>query len=413
MVKNSPRLCIICKGHRLLCGLSKCPFLTSYVKRVSIASKIMDKVIDGSTPPNVIVGESGYPYTSIYLGLPPGVYGDEAKLFDDPYSWHLKLGLEDIIEIRSGMAMLILPRIYVKDFEKLYESEVGLAAVSLKPVDAEGVVSKVLKTDMEFDYILPPTGPRILARDVKVVGDLKIPRKLEEMVFEDVKALEAIEELYRYGVDFYTIVRALSIGFLGYRNRRRIVPTRWAITAVDSSIGKSLLDAIKLYPEASETLVFYSEYLYNKYLVILSPGPYKAMWIEAWHPKAIYNPSKDIQWLEVRETKPNIFTAMDGGFIAARTSVLEYLYTAKRQAKVAILREILPQYIYPVGSWQIRQTVKHALTKGPILKNPSEEELRIFIEKSMNIPREAIEKAIEFIYEKKQLKLDRFSIKFK
>lgn len=37
------------------------------------------------------------------------------------------------------------------------------------------------------------------------------------------------------------------------------------------------------------------------------------------------------------------------GYVVARTSLPGYPYRLGRQAKVATIREILPQYIYPVG----------------------------------------------------------------
>ena len=404
MFKGNPDLCVKCKGHRLLCGLRKCPLLVSYIRRVSIYSKVSKGVVDGSTPPSLVVGEYGYPQVNVYLGLPVGVHGEDAKFFDDPYSWHLKLGLEDIIELRSSMAMVCVPKVSVDGVDKLYENEVGLASISTKPVDTEAAIEKVYNR-ISFDYLLPPTGPKAIAKSVKVIGSPSIPRKLEQIIFDDVKASQAIVELYKNGVDFYTIVRALSIGFLGDRKRRRLVPTRWAITAVDEAIGRSILESIRLSKQLSQVLVFYGEYLYNRYIVILAPGPYKAMWIEIWHPKAVYNPGETTQYFEVREYKPNKFTSMDGGFIAARTSVLEYLGSVNRQAKVVILREILPQYIYPVGSWQIRQTVKYALSKEPVLRNPTENELREYIQSVMKISSEVIERVIEFVYDKKQLRL--------
>ena len=363
-------------------------------------------VLNGSTPPTGVVGEFDYPYVSLYIGLPPGVFGDGAKLYDDSYSWHLRLGLEDIVELRSSLAMLSIPRIRVSDVDRLYECEIGLAVISTKPVDAEARVRKRLSSLLSFDYLLPPMGPKLQAKTISIVGNAKLPRRLEELVFDDVKASQAILELYSYGIDFYTIVRALSIGFLGRRQGRRLVPTRWAITAVDTAIGNRLLSHVRRFQLLSETLVFYAEYLYNRYVVILAPGAYRAQWIEVWHPKAVYNPSNYIGCLEVREVVPGRFTEMDGGYMAARTSVLEYLYRIGRQAKISIIREILPQYIYPVGNWQIRQTVAHALNKGAVLKNPSEKELRDFISKATAIPLEAIEKAIEFIYESKKKTLD-------
>jgi hypothetical protein len=402
-----PRLCIECKGYKLLCGLPKCPILSSYIKRISAATRISN-VVEGSTPPSAIVGETGYPNVSVYIGIPPGVFGEKAKIFDDPRSWHMRLGLEDIIELRSSVAMVSTPKIRVSDVWRLYETEIALAVVSVKPVDSEAKVLKVLERSVRFDYLLPPSGPRVQAESIRIVGNPTTYRKLEQIIFDDVKASEGIRELYSAGVDLYTIIRALSLGMLGMRSNRKLVPTRWAITAVDINIGNMLLATVRTYPPLSDTLVYYAEYLYNKYIVILAPGPYKALWIEMWRPRAVFNPGNEVQWLEVRETAPGRFTDLDGGYIAARTAVIEHLNAIKRQAKVAIIREILPQYIYPVGNWQIRETVRYALSKDPILRNPSKQELIEAISKLVSAPLEIVNRVIEFIYEEKQTRLDTF-----
>ncbi|MEM1526746.1 MAG: hypothetical protein QXH10_05155 [Ignisphaera sp.] len=61
-----------------------------------------------------------------------------------------------------------------------------------------------------------------------------------------------------------------------------------------------------------------------------------------------------------------------------------------------------------VGSWQIRLAVKQALEKGPIMRNPTVYELKEFIKTKMNIPAEALDKVLEFIYGLKQRKLEEF-----
>lgn len=125
-------------------------------------------------------------------------------------------------------------------------------------------------------------------------------------------------------------------------------------------------------------------------------------------PLVCFNPGSVAEYLVVEEYALGKYTYMDGGYIAARTSVAEYLYKIGKQAKVAILREIQPQYIYPVGSWQIRLNVKNALEKGPVLRNPSIDEFRSFIELKMDIPKEVVINLIDFIYGMKQKKLDNY-----
>ncbi|MCD6487841.1 MAG: hypothetical protein J7K21_01265, partial [Desulfurococcales archaeon] len=122
------------------------------------------------------------------------------------------------------------------------------------------------------------------------------------------------------------------------------------------------------------------------------------MWIEVWLPNSLWNPHAEPATLIVKEDHKGRMNIIDGGYIAARISVLEYLYNIGRQAKVLILREVDPKYMFPVGNWQIRLTVKHALSKSPVLKNPSIDELGQYISRKFSIPHEVTATALKYVY---------------
>lgn len=410
MLAGNPRICIQCKSYRRLCGLRRCLLASSSIYRSKVVSLVERGYVEGSTPPSVLVGEAGYPRVRVYLGIPPGIKGEKASFYDNPIYWFGKLSLEDIIDIRSNLVLAAMHRLNIYTVPRIADEEFLLTGVSLKPVDTEIVVDKFIRKSILLDAIVPPLGPSVLAKNIKVTSNPYLPRKLEKIINDDLRAFEAIIELYRDGVDFYIITRALSLGLLGLKSNRKAVPTRWSITAVDQSIGSYLLSTLKLKSSISDILVFYNENLYNKYLVILAPGTYKAIWLEVWHPSSAFNLSSKTEYLMVEEFPVNKYTAMDGGYMAARTSVSEYLYKLGKQAKVVIIREILPQYIYSVGSWQIRLSIKYALEKGPILRNPTIYELKEIVKMKMNIPEEAIDKVLEFVYGIKQKSLDKFII---
>ncbi len=392
--------------HGRRTGIDKSIILKSLRHRLKAYLGIRGDTVDGSSPPSLIVGEHGYPYVRLYYGIPPGIYGEDARIYDDPSKWFLRHGLEDIIGFRSNLLNIVFDANIYNPY-RLYEKEIGLAVVSTKPVDTEALLKEKPRPRIVFDPYTPPRGPSAPVRDVRVSGNPSIPRKLDKIIWDDLRTYDAVLELYRSRVDFYTIVRALSIGFTGRKGQRRIVPTRWAITATDSIIGNELLKKIRSNPSINDLSIHYSEYLYNKYLVILAPGLYSAIWIEAWQPHSLWNPGREQSIIVVREDYRGRVSEMDGGYYAARTSVLEYLYSIGRQARVAILRRIEPQYIYPVGNWQIRLSVKHAFQNKPLARNPSIEELREIIDKKIGLPKHLVEDVISFLY-RRDVKLDKW-----
>jgi hypothetical protein len=371
-----PELCTRCKGYKRLCGLPRCPILESFRAQVSVYLKLRGLTASGSTPPSMLVGEYGYPRVNVYYMIPVDVYGESSRIYEDPVAWATRrLGLDDIVRLRSELlsARLEMP---VHEPERLYESEVGLAGVSEKPVDSEAELEKAPIPNLRFDGVTKPLGPRAPARRIRVSSNPKLNPVVEKVIHDDVDAMSSVEELYKSGVDIYTIQRLLSLGFLGKRFRRRLVPTRWAITAVDDMVSRVLRRELRGRPEVQDTRVHYNEYLGNRFLIVVKPGPGAFEWIEVWQPRSLWvrETSNPVVW-RVEENALGETTAVDGGFSAARLAVLEALAEEGRRGDVIIVREVTPAYYAPVGNWHIRETVRRAVKLKPIAVNPTRREL--------------------------------------
>jgi hypothetical protein len=219
---------------------------------------------------------------------------------------------------------------------------------------------------MRFNGITKPIALSAYAKDIGITSTPYIGKGLERRIHDDVKASNAVIELYQSGYDIYTLIHALSGGLLGTLRNRKIVPTRWAITAVDSILGNFFRRKIVHNPYINNVYAYKGEYLGNRFLVILAPGPLELEWIEVWHPRSLWiGKSNTVSAYRVNEDIWGRQTDMDGGYIAARLPVLEYLYRIGRQATVFIYREILPSYYAPVGNWHIRETVRNSLKDTP------------------------------------------------
>jgi hypothetical protein len=55
------------------------------------------------------------------------------------------------------------------------------------------------------------------------------------------------------------------------------------------------------------------------------------------------------------------YPSIAGAYFAARLSIAEHLLKRRRRASALVLREIRPQYVIPVGVWQIREGIRQAL----------------------------------------------------
>ncbi|AMM54335.1 Nre family DNA repair protein [Pyrococcus kukulkanii] len=362
MIKVNSKLCAICKGRKLLCGRPVCPILERFRAVQEVTPLINREDIFGSSPPSIFVGEYGYP--KVRLGpLVPPIEGETSYL-DSPNSWE-NVTIRDVLRYRSLLVMgQVKVDVDVRKSGRLIESIQELA-LSSKPVDSEILLKgkpiiKVLPSEFA-----PPVGPRGALRKLEVVDNPKVPRKVDYVVSDELKAKDAIITLYEAGFDEYYIIRLLSAGLLGIR--RKLVPTRWSITAVQDTIGSYLRKIILDYEPIEKYELYFYEFLGNRYVVLLIPRRYSFELLEVWLKGSLFGsdePSVIHDYEDFRGIR-GYAEETSGAYYAARLSVLEYLRRRKKQASAIVFREVTPAYYAPVGVWQIRVGVRKALEKMP------------------------------------------------
>ena len=370
-------LCVVCKGSRFLCGKTRCPIIVRanyFLKSVPLMQR---EDVAGASPPSVFVGRIGYPY--VYAGplVPPVM--EDTSLYDLPEYWFGK-SIDEIVGFRS-MLVRGKHRVHVQKFweaGKIIEKTRELA-LAVNPVDVELLLKKKPRGFIVLDDEVQPFGPSAPIRDLRV-GNARWDNQIEKAYYDtDLRAAEAVLELYRRGVLVTKIQRAFSVGAFGLERNRRLVPTRWSITAVDSIISKELMEKVKTFPEISEYRVYESHYLDNIFEVLMIPGRWSYEAIEAWYPGTVWNPSgrsvvmySDWEGFEGRTT----YAEIGGCYYAARLAVCEQLIKEQRQATVIVLREAHPGYIMPVGVWQVRENVRNAMRQKPYTFKTLEEALQ-------------------------------------
>ncbi len=165
----------------------------------------------------------------------------------------------------------------------------------------------------------------------------------------------------------------------GVQRNRRMVPTRWSITAVDGAISSRLLERIKSYPSIDDYRVFRYDHLSNRYVVMLIPANYSYEMIEAWFPNTAWNQGGrspnvigDYEPFWGRTT----YAAPGGCYYSTRLATAEYLAAVRRQATVLALREVYPGYLIPLGVWTVREAVRAAMNSTPTIFDDFEKAFR-------------------------------------
>jgi hypothetical protein len=350
--------------------------ITEYLEDVQreFQQSIQGDTMVGSTAPSIFVGRSNYPDVSTGLLSPVG-NEDAADDFVTDARWFQQgYGIDDVLQRRTGLLNSTkASRVNVED---VWDGFVGVqreVAIADRPVGVEIGLQDTPDIDVDVgpDDVRTPTGPRASARSASLRENPHVPPAVEKTLEDDDWNAEgAMTYLYRRGFDVYEVNKVLSAGALGRGENRRLVPTRWSITAVDDTVGTFLRGKIRSNPSVPEVRVHESEYMGNRYWVVLAPGKWEFELVEMKSPGSIWNPDPGgAVWMgsahEGYEGRTGYVEETAGAYYASRLGVLEHLDDVGRQAKCLVLREVSDDYWAPVGVWQVRESVRNAFGGGP------------------------------------------------
>ena len=330
------------------------------------STRLTLETLSGATPPSVFVGRYGYPKKVKVGPMIPPIHGNTAIL-DMPEMW-LGKSIEEIVNYRLSLVRG-LSNINIHTTSGRYVESLQELAMASKSAESEATFEKRPIVDIEqerdlgLDIDSPPFGPAAPLKTFKTSSSLSIDQRLENAFYDkDLRAAEAVVRLYhRYGIEVSRIHRVLSMGMLGLRKNRRLVPTRWSISATDDIISANLLKRIT--EEAYQTIDFFEVYRYyhlgNYYSIMLIPDnvwsfEMQEIWFDNNGNLGIGVDFENAKGLDH-------YPSIAGAYFAARLGVTEHLSKRRKKAAVLVLREIRPEYVMPVGVWQIREGIREAL----------------------------------------------------
>jgi len=331
------------------------------------------------SPPSVFIG-SGLKYPLVNVGiLSPLEKEEEAWMYDSPRYWAEKdFEIKDVVSLREN---LLNSRFKTKATDmRLNNKFVEIAkevAVCSSPVDVEIELKSKMRAGKQNDKVFTPHGLRAPLKNVRVVDNIKVPPKLDKMMNDEVKASEGINFLYKNNFDEYSLSKILSVGVLGMQKAKRLVPTRWSITATDDTISKELLKNVRGYKWIDDFELFSGEFMGNCYLIMFFPGVFSFELFELYLPSSSWNPTNEVKAstdFEGYSGRKNYAFNTAGGYYATRLPILEYMEKIKRQATVLVIRIEQATYWAALGVWVVRETVKKVMAREG-MKFDSKEEL--------------------------------------
>lgn len=321
------------------------------------------KNFKGSTP-SVFIGSHSYP--NVNTGLLSPQHPGDSELMDSPKDWYEEgYSVEKVASLRTSLVNS-KKQVDVKQNDN-FLTNTREVAMARDPVDIEVSLSKKPGSSVSAGRVKPVSASGEV-ENFDLTENPSVEKKVEDLFYDkDAKAETAVKELSEKGIDNYKIQQSLSTGMLGEEENRKLVPTRWSITASDDMISKQIRSRVKNYQQLGQVEYFRNSYVGNDFHIFLIPGRWEYELIELKRPGSVWNAAQNTYIAQNHEGfggRTEYAEQTAGAFYAARLGALEHLVNRKRQCKVLIVREVKPEYWAPLGVWIIRETVRNAFDEG-------------------------------------------------
>ncbi|MEW5896904.1 MAG: hypothetical protein AB1668_04385 [Nanoarchaeota archaeon] len=321
------------------------------------------------TAPAPFIGRFGYPNVNIGV-LSPQFIGDIAE-YDSPRLWSSsRFAIGKIAGLRYSLVNS-RKQWNIKDVHKNSFKEgkfldiVRETGMAKEGTELEISLKKAPKLPLGEEKEIIPFGPASEILKARITANAKVDSKVEKAVANtDLKAAPAVIGLYNKGFEENVLSKLISAGNLGLERKRKLVPTRWSITAVDDTLGKQLIAEIKEFNPGEFQAYFGGEWG-NYYLLLFFPEVWSFELFETYLGHKVNPCSKEGNFYsadyESYEGRKSYAQECAGGYYACRLSILEKMKELKRQGSCLALRFISSEYNVPLGVWVCREAARKSL----------------------------------------------------
>lgn len=361
--KSRDASCDVCRGNRLYCvrNSERCPVFLRAKSLIDIEKAVNRTSFYGPSPPGVFLGSFGYP--NLLTGpLVPALTESQPEVLDSPEMW-LDKPMDQLIRYRVGL-------VRGKTSMKVQNARNPDRTLSLvhemvlsdKPTDTELVLKKKPHLSLALMPRSAPHGPSGVIERLDLASNPTVPRPIDEVVYDtDLPASEGTYSLYRDGISQQQITRIFSVGLLGSKKMRRLVPTEWSITAVDDILGQHLRERVLHYPRMDQFKIFGAKAVGNNVQILLLPTTWMFEALEGWLMGSRPEVYSDYELTKGRRDYPSNIA---GAYHATRLPVLEYLDKVRRHAGAIAFLEVTRDWV-PLGVWRFRELSRRALQQTP------------------------------------------------
>ncbi|MGO9387757.1 MAG: hypothetical protein ACLPWD_06885 [Methanobacterium sp.] len=335
----------------------KAAYLKRLTSKIKMPSVDIGRELEGSTPPSVFIGSWNYP--KVFAGPMITPQQGDTSIMDTPEAWIPdQKTQEDIIGYRLNLVRG-KQTVKITDLDNVFVEKLQEISLACNSIDSEASFGSKPR-GMSFNEQHAPHGPSALIEKFDI-NSVKWDRELEKAFYDnDLKAADAVMHLHQKEVPFSSMQKAFSMGTMGIDDNRKLVPTRWSITACDSTIGNRLLREVRNFEVIDTHRVYEFSSLNNYYAILLLPQEWMFEWMEAFlhvlgREELIFS---DYEHNSVKKG----YSRVGGCYYTSKMAVLEALAREKKQSAVIILREAYQGYI-PLGVFNVRENIRSAMNE--------------------------------------------------
>jgi len=358
---------------------TKHAYLEKLTRDIKMKSVKVGKDLEGSTPPSVFIGRWSYP--KVYAGPMMANQLGDTYIMDSPESWlDQNKTQNEILNYRMNLERG-KQLIDIKDLNNPYVEKLQDISLASKSTDAEANFLKRPRGAQLSQESMPHGPSGILEKfDIDAV---RWDKQLEKSYYDtDLRATDAVMALHNKNVPFSAVQKAFSVGAFGIGKNRKLVPTRWSITACDSALADKLLKEVRYNPIIDTYRVYENEALNNYYAIILTPTEWQYEWTEGFY-KVENNEELVFSDYETNEDKKE-YSTVGGCYYTSKMVVLDALNKMKLQSGLIVLREAYTGYV-PMGVFNVRENMKEAMEK-PYKEFEDLKSALIYVGKNFKIP---------------------------
>lgn len=297
-----------------------------------------------------IVGEKNYPNLKIH-----NVSNENQNNSFFNSSDIVKKDYSEIIKLKARNIFGTTDSVNIRKVDEKINEELSNIYKSKKPINIASEFEKELRFDkvaLSGDFGI--LGSKNSLINIKATENTKTSEKIEKYTSSDIKAKEAIISLYESNANESQITNLLSLGNFGIQINKKMVPTKWAISAFDQTIEKYLFEKIKNYKQIEKYEIYNFRDKGNDFVIVLFPNIFSGEVVESF-PGAI---ERDFINFENKLDKESPATA--GGYYATKLGIYEHLRENKKFSAFISLR-VISEYELPLGVVFVRETVRLAM----------------------------------------------------